>query len=68
LKYEHGTPGYDALQDTSEHIPEGLEERHAARNEAADRASRRLNRWSKMHEEYYRAFNGVCGVGRGDFW
>jgi hypothetical protein len=29
----------------------------------ADRATQHLNQWSKMHEEYYRAFTGVYGVG-----
>jgi hypothetical protein len=36
-KYEYGSPEYEALQDISDHISEGLEERQAARDEAADR-------------------------------
>ncbi len=32
-------------------------------SDAADRASQLLDQWSKMQEEYYRAFNEVYGVG-----
>ena len=62
-KYEYGSPEYEALQDISTRISEGLEERQASRDEAADRASQLLDQWSKMQEEYYRAFNEVYGVG-----
>ena len=40
-----------------------LEERQAARDEAADRASQLLDQWSKMRQEYYRVFTKVYGVG-----
>lgn len=62
-KYEYGSPEYNALQDISNHISEGLEERQVARDEASDRASRLQEQWSKMQEEYYRAFNEAYGVG-----
>jgi hypothetical protein len=32
-------------------------------SDAADRASQLLDQWSKMQEEYYRAYNEVYGVG-----
>ena len=62
-KYEYGSPEYEALADISDHISEGLEERQEARDEASERASQLLDQWSKMQEEYYRAFNEVYGVG-----
>jgi hypothetical protein len=53
----------EARPDISYYISEGLEERQAARDEAADRASQLLEQWSKMHEGYYRAFTEVYGAG-----
>jgi len=54
---------YEALQDIFDHISEGLEERQAARHEADDRATQLIERWSKMREEYCRAFTEVHGAG-----
>ena len=62
-RYEYGSPEHEALGDISARISEGLEERQAFRDEAANRASQLLDQWSKMQEEYYRAFNEVYGVG-----
>lgn len=62
-KYEYGSPEYEALQDISDHISEGLEERQVARGEASERASQLQEQWSKMQTEYYRAFNEAYGVG-----
>jgi Ca-activated chloride channel family protein len=61
-KYDYGSPEYEALQDLSRRISDGLEERQEARNEAAERAQELQQQHSQLQEEYYRAFQQAYGV------
>jgi hypothetical protein len=61
-KHEYGSPEYEALQDLSERISAGLEERQKARDEASERAQELYEQHSKLQEEYYRALNEAYGV------
>jgi hypothetical protein len=61
-KYEFGSPEYEALQDLSERISAGLEERQKARDEANARASELYEEWSKLEEEFARALRAAYDV------
>ncbi len=61
-KYEYGSPEYEALQDLSERITAGLEERQKARDEASARANELYEEWSRLEAEYIRVFNEAYGV------
>ena len=60
-KYEYGSPEYEALQDLSDRISEGLEERQKARDEASARAEELFEEHQRLQEQYLRAFNRAYG-------
>ncbi len=61
-KHAYGSPEYEALQDISDRISAGLEERQKARDEASGRARELQQRHSELQEEYYRVFNEAYGA------
>ena len=61
-KYEFGSPEYEALQDLSERITAGLEERRRARERASARANELYEEWSKLERDYRRAFEQAYGM------
>lgn len=52
-------PKYRALQDLSERISEGLEERQKARDEANASTQELYDQWRRLDEEYQRVFDQV---------
>ncbi len=60
-KYEYDSPEYRALQDLSNRISAGLEERQRARDEASARANELFDQHQRLQEEYTSAFREVYG-------
>ena len=61
-KYEIGSPEYEALQDLSDRITAGFEERERARQEAAEKSQQLYEQWNEMQEEYYDAYAEAYGA------
>ena len=61
-KYDYDSPEYRALQDLSERITAGFDERQKARDEASARANELFEQHQRLREEYTRAFREVYGA------
>ena len=61
-KYGINSPEYRALQDLSDRIDAGLEERERAREEAGRRADVLYEQWQKQQGAYLRAYEEAYGV------
>jgi hypothetical protein len=60
-KYDYDSPEYRALQDLSDRINAGLEERERAREEAKAKADQLYEQYQELQQEYFRAFNRAYG-------
>lgn len=61
-KYDVNSPEYQALQELSDRITAGFEERERARREARAKADRLYEQWDGMSREYYRAYEEAYGA------
>ena len=61
-KYDLNSPEYKALQELSDRIRAGFDERQKARDEASARAQELFDQHQQLQEEYNRAFGEVYGI------
>lgn len=61
-KYDLNSPESRALQELSDRIRAGFDERQKARDEASARAQELFDQHQQLQEEYNRAFGGVYGI------